>query len=400
MNDFHPTTLVDDAPWWSDLAASLRNGADRSFDAGEARARVIRWFVARGVCDAWHAAAEALLFGPSNAWSAPRVATGVVAHLVADVRALRSDVRAWHAWFDAHPDRPSPQALAAPATEMVATLAALLSGPETDDAVVSWVQRVRSTHGGGPLGRHVAFRWTDAGLTGVERPRLESIEAMVGLERQWDRLRTNTEAFLRGDPAMHVLAYGPRGSGKSTLIRSLLTHFAEDGLRMVEVPAAQLVRLPDVVASLAGRPERFVVFVDDLAFDFGDAGYAPLKSLLDGSLAADDADVRLYATSNRRHLVQERLGDRPDPLDDDVHAWDTHHERLALSDRFGLTVTFPTYDRQAFMDVVARRLTAVGIATDDVDDWAARADRFARLGNGYSGRTATQFVDAVRAGLA
>ncbi len=151
-----------------------------------------------------------------------------------------------------------------------------------------------------------------------------------------------------------------------------------------------------MVSRLRDRPERFLLFVDDLSFEAGDAGYHPLKSLLEGSVAERPENVRLYATSNRRHLVQERLRDRPDPLDDDVHAWDTQHERLALADRFGLLVTFPSADRRRYLAIVRHLSARDGVDSDDLE---RRADLFARSGNGYSGRTAQQFVDAVRSGL-
>ena len=166
---------------------------------------------------------------------------------------------------------------------------------------------------------------------------------------------------------------------------------------MVELAAVELASLPDLVLELRTSPHRFIVFVDDLSFESGDTSYQPLKSILEGSLAAQPENVLIYATSNRRHLIKEQFSDRPDPLNDDVHRWDTQHEKLALSDRFGLTITFPNPSQKRYLEIV------MGLATQEKlesDDLRQRAIRFADWGNGYSGRTAQQFIDSVKAGLA
>jgi len=339
-----------------------------------------------------------LAYGSCPAWSRAGDAPGLRAALRLDVARLAHQLTDWRLAERSRPEHaPALDALAAPPSGIVAELAQRLrdgADPnETTERVIGW----RREHGGGPLGRFRALHWNGVALAGVERPATPDLRDLYGLAEPVAALAANTEAFLRGDPAMHALLYGPRGSGKSTVVRGLLTRYADDGLRLVEVPAEALGDLPTVVARLRDRPERFLLFVDDLAFEAGDARYHPLKSLLEGSVAARPANVRLYATSNRRHLVQERLRDRPDPLDDDVHAWDTQHERLALADRFGLLVTFPSADRRRYLAIVRHLLAPVGADADDIE---RRADRFARSGNGYSGRTAQQFVDALRSGLA
>ena len=255
-------------------------------------------------------------------------------------------------------------------------------------------------HGVGLLARYRAFRWTGQRLEGIAYPARGGAQ-LVGLERVLERLAQNTEAFLACQPAQHTLLYGPRGSGKSTAVKRLLPRYAEDGLRLIELPAMHLFDLPSIIEPLRGRPHRYVLFVDDLSFAGEDKSYTPLKTLLEGSLTERPENVLVYATSNRRHLVSERFSDRPDPLNDpsysDVHAWDTQHERLALADRFGLTLTFPNATQSRYLDIV-RELAAQGeLGAEDLD---ARAVRFAEWGNGYSGRTAQQFVDALRAGLA
>lgn len=418
--------LADDLPWFEDLSAlagSLREpdgtpgvegdpaGPGRS-DAASARedvateralAGLYRALVERRCEDLWVAAADALLYGASPAWSGAHEAPGIAAVLARDVHLLIAATAAASAaarrrgeptGADTGPDVAR---LAPPAGIHVAALASSLRAGVDPRELVEQVLRFRREQGGGPLGRYLAYRWNGRDLVGVAAPVRIDAGRLVGLDHALAPLETNTAAFLDGRPAMHALLYGPRGSGKSTAVRSLLTRHAERGLRLVELAPGSLPDLPAILTRLAGRPERFLLFVDDLSFGTGDDRYAPLKSLLEGGVAERPANVRLYATSNRRHLVQERLRDRPDPLDDDVHAWDTQHERLALADRFGLLVTFPAADQRRYLEIVRHLAEVDGLDDADLD---ARADRFARHGNGYSGRTAQQFVDAARSGLA
>lgn len=384
--------LGADLPWWPRLrAASEREGAS------DDRAAVLRALVDAEAADPWTAVADVLLFGAADTWRRAEGAPGVRAALAHDVGVLSADLaRFAEAEAVRAGDVPALTELApAPDSDVSELARRLREGCDPSD-VASRVIAYRREAGGGPLGRYRALRWDGARLAGVARPVAPQLARLSGLEAQIEALATNTEAFLRGAPAMHALLYGPRGSGKSTVVRGLLGRYGDDGLRLVELPAEALSDLPAVVERLRDRPERFLLFVDDLAFEAGDARYHPLKSLLEGSVAERPENVRLYATSNRRHLVQERLRDRPDPLDDDVHAWDTHHERLALADRFGLLVTFPSADRARFLDIVRHVAERDGLRLGDLE---ARADRFARAGNGYSGRTAQQFVDAARSGL-
>jgi len=272
--------------------------------------------------------------------------------------------------------------------------------------------------GYGTLARHDALRWhlptpqqphyphyqtyqqtqqqtQQQTLTGIAYPALPDMQQLIGLERQLTALCANTEAFLAAKPAQHTLLYGPRGSGKSTAIKSLLTRYREAGLRLVEVFPEHLPDLPLIAEQLRPQPARYVIFVDDLSFDAGDSRYQPLKTLLEGSLSRRPDNVLVYATSNRRHLVTERLQDRPDPLDDDVHVWDTHNERLALADRFGLTLTFPSAGQREFLAIVYGLAAHANLTVDD--GFAQRAVQFAKWGNGLSGRVAQQFIDSERA---
>jgi predicted AAA+ superfamily ATPase len=218
---------------------------------------------------------------------------------------------------------------------------------------------------------------------------------LVGVDDQLGRLDANVAAFVAGRPAHATLLYGPRGSGKSTAVRGLLARFADDGLRLAEV-GADVGALPRALAALGPWPYPTLLVLDDLAFEDGEPGHRPLRSLLEGGLKGLPPRLLVVATSNRRHLVRERLRDRPDPLDDDVHAWDTHHERLALADRFGLVLTFPHVDRARYLTLVASLAEMAGLALPE--DWQSAAVRFAERGNGYAGRTARQFVTEIAQG--
>lgn len=271
-----------------------------------------------------------------------------------------------------------------------------LNNPDVDaERILEQLLAHYRKQGYGNLARYDALRWQQPTLTGIAHPALPAMEQLIGLERQLSALCANTEAFLAAKPAQHTLLYGPRGSGKSTAIKSLLTHYRETGLRLVEVFAEHLSDLPRIAEQLRPQPARFVIFVDDLSFDAGDSRYQPLKTLLEGSLSRRPDNVLVYATSNRRHLVTERLQDRPDPLDDDVHVWDTHNERLALADRFGLTLTFPSAGQREFLAIVYGLAEHANLTIDD--GFEQRALQFAKWGNGLSGRVAQQFIDNERA---
>ena len=284
----------------------------------------------------------------------------------------------------------------AQALELARELRRAQSGEIEPGALVERLWTHYRRHGAGELARYRAFRWVGGRLVGVPHPADGDLARLVDLSRPLEKLVRNTEAFLAGKPAQHALLYGPRGSGKSTAVRGLLHRYAAHGLRLVELPVATLTALPEVVEVVRSAPQRFIVFVDDLSFEADDARYAPLKTLLEGSLVARPDNVLLYATSNRRHLLRERFSDRPDPLDDDVHAWDTQHERLALADRFGLVVTFPDATQQRYLRIVRALAERDGLERDGLE---ARAIRFAEWGNGYSGRTAQQFIESLKAEL-
>lgn len=251
-------------------------------------------------------------------------------------------------------------------------------------------------HGSGVLAHYRALRYSAGQLYGIAHPSEPELSQLVGLTPLLTRLLANTEAFVAGHAAHNVLLYGPRGSGKSTAVRGLLPRYAARGLRLIELPPSELPHLPKLAEELRFRPQRYILFVDDLSFE-PDHSYQPIKSLLEGSLTLRPDNLLVYATSNRRHLVRELFGERPDPVSDDVHAWDTVHEQLALADRFGLTLTFPSATQQRYLEIVRELASRRRLACLDLE---TRAIRFAEWGNGYSGRTARQFVDSVEASLA
>lgn len=248
--------------------------------------------------------------------------------------------------------------------------------------------------GTGVLSQFMAFRWVRDHLEGIRYPVDIDMQRLVGLERPLGLLQKNTLAFLRDKPAQHTLLYGPRGSGKSTAVRSLLRSYAKEGLRLIEVAPEDILSLADIVEAVRLRPHRYILFVDDLSFEQGDNSYHPLKRLLEGSLTQRPQNILIYATSNRRHLVKEQFSDRPDPLNEDVHAWDTQHERLALADRFGLTITFPDASQQRYLEIVRGLLAYKKLTLENIEE---QAIRFAEWGNGYSGRTAQQFIESIQA---
>ena len=255
---------------------------------------------------------------------------------------------------------------------------------------------------------HRAFRWdADSGpgrLVPIELPLSFDLDDLIGVERAVDRLVKNTEQFLHGLPANHVLLYGERGTGKSSAVRGLLDRFGDDGLRLVEVRKEDLLRLPTVLAALRGAPFRFVIFADDLSFDEGESHYRELKAALEGSLAAPPENVRVVATSNRRHLIPERLVEnaavRVDE-DGEIRLGEALEEKLALADRFGLVLGFLGFDQPTYLRIVDHWVQQAGL---DVPAETVRIEalRWALDRSSRSGRTARQFVDdlAGRLGLA
>lgn len=255
-------------------------------------------------------------------------------------------------------------------------------------------------YGVGMFAADWAFRWQGGQFVGIANPDPVRLEDLVGYEEQRAILLKNTEFLLQGYPALHVLLYGSRGSGKSSLVKGLLHRFGDRHLRLVEVAKSDLTDLPVIVERLRHQPQKFIIFVDDLSFEEDEAAYKALKVVLEGNLTARSPNVIVYATSNRRHLIREFFGDRPRPKDsEEVHAWDTVQEKLSFSDRFGLTLTFEPANQDTYLQIVRHLAARAGI-TLAATDLEYRALQWATRHNGRSGRTARQFVDFLQADLA
>src|SRR6476469_2436306 len=215
------------------------------------------------------------------------------------------------------------------------------------------------------------------------------------IEPQKERLVRNTEQFVAGQPANNVLLTGARGTGKSSLIKACLNEYAARGLRLIEVDKADLVDLPDIVDLVAARPEKFIVYCDDLSFEEGEAGYKALKSILDGSVASAAANVLVYATSNRRHLLPEYMTDNltyDKGEDGEVHPGEVVEEKIALSERFGLWVSFYPFSQDEYLRIVAGWLSAFGFDADAVNVARQAALVWALERGSRSGRVAYQFA--------
>lgn len=215
------------------------------------------------------------------------------------------------------------------------------------------------------------------------------------IDLQREKIQRNTEQFVRGLPANNVLLTGARGTGKSSLIRACLHTYATEGLRLIEVDKTELVDLPDIVELVSQRPEKFIVFCDDLSFDDGEPGYKALKSVLDGSVAATTPNVLVYATSNRRHLLPEYMSENltyTHTADGEVHPGEVVEEKISLSERFGLWVSFYPFNQEEYLKIVAQWLSALGIDDESITQARSEALVWALERGSRSGRVAWQFA--------
>lgn len=248
----------------------------------------------------------------------------------------------------------------------------------------------------------VAARWQREGRTGYLQALRVSLDLnladLVGVDKQREQLARNTRQFVSGLPANHALLWGARGTGKSSLVRALLAAHADTGLRLIEIERDHLADLPKVVESLVGLPQRFVLFCDDLSFESGEGDYRVLKSVLDGSLERAPDNVLLYATSNRRHLLPEKESDNLDSrmVDGELHPSEAIEDKIALSDRFGLWISFYPFTQDHFLAVVRHwigvQAKQIGLQWEWDHELELQAIRWA-LGRGNrNGRCAYQFA--------
>lgn len=242
--------------------------------------------------------------------------------------------------------------------------------------------------------RYLAFRWERAGEAGrllpVSHPHLFDLNDLVGIDDIRDDVVRNTTQFVDGLPANNVLLWGERGCGKSSLVKGLLMPFAARGLRIVELKRWDIMSLPLITGLLRDAPFRFILFCDDLSFDEGEGDFRALKTLLDGDIEERPANVLIYATSNRRHLLPERVRDTAG--DDEIHPEEAVGEKLALSDRFGLSLGFYSLDQEEYLAVVRRYAVQRNIAVSD-KELCDKALKWALYTARRSGRSARQFID-------
>lgn len=247
----------------------------------------------------------------------------------------------------------------------------------------------------------IAFRWVAENRRGwlqeVTHPDLPDLGDLMGLDRALERLHRNTRQFLAGLPANNVLLWGERGGGKSTAVKGLLRPYAEAGLRLVEVQKQDLHQLPAICSRLRDFPFRFILFCDDLSFDESDVSYRELKALLEGGIEARPGNVLVYATSNRRHLMPERLLENTDL--EEIHPEERIAEKLSLSDRFGITLAFYPMSQETYLSIV-RHLASQRELAIPPRNLEREALRWAQERSARSGRVARQFVDDLTGRLA
>lgn len=238
-----------------------------------------------------------------------------------------------------------------------------------------------------------AFRWEGKGGAGrlvpVRHPHLPDLDDLVGVDMAKAELVRNTAQFVAGRPANNVLLWGERGTGKSSCVKGLLRLFADHGLRLIEVERGELLSLPRISALVRCVPYRFIVFCDDLSFAAGDATYQELKTLLDGGIEARPGNMLIYATSNRRHLMPETMGDN---LREEIHPEEAVSDKLSLADRFGLTLSFHPFSQDTYLAIVDHYADSLGLGTNR-DDLRREALRWALYKGQRSGRAARQFID-------
>jgi predicted AAA+ superfamily ATPase len=270
------------------------------------------------------------------------------------------------------------------AEQLVTRIESVLPQPLTAPdwlQTVAWRYRKRSSgHGVLEPVRHVAAM---------------ALDDLKEIDDQKEKMQRNIEQFVQGRPANNVLLTGARGTGKSSLIKACLNGYAAQGLRLIEVDKEDLVDLPDIIDVVAGRPEKFMVYCDDLSFEDGEPGYKALKSILDGSVAAATPNVLVCATSNRRHLLPEYMSENltyKHTPDGEVHPGEGVEEKISLSERFGLWVSFYPFSQDEYLTIAAQWLQALGATPAQIEEARPAALLWALERTSRSGRVAYQFA--------
>ena len=264
------------------------------------------------------------------------------------------------------------------------------------DELAARIEKLLPPASGEPDWKAQAFRWRKhprgGYLEAVRHPHTIRFSDLKDIDEQKRRLRDNTAQFVSGRPANNVLLTGARGTGKSSLVKAALNEFAPKGLRLIEVDKRDLVDLPDIVDLVGDRKERFVIFCDDLSFEASDAGYKSLKVALDGSIAGSADNVLIYATSNRRHLMPEFMDENLEArhVDGEIHPGETTEEKISLSERFGVWLSFYPFDQDQYLDIADHWVATLG---GKANDESRKAALLWALERGFrSGRVAWQFA--------
>lgn len=260
------------------------------------------------------------------------------------------------------------------------------------DSLISYYNKT----GCGEIARYKSFKYDNSKrLKGIKSHDPITFNDLIGYESQIKKLKNNTEAFLRGYNANNVLLVGSRGTGKSSSVKALANEYFNKGLRLIEVTKDQISDLPEILSILKLRGLKFIVFIDDLSFDEQETQYKYFKTLLDGGSESKPQNVLFYVTSNRRHLIQEKWADRMRGSDEaEIHTSDTLNEKLALADRFGITITYPKPTPQEYINMVIEMANRNNIKMTD-EELKTLALRWELTQRGMSGRTAKQFINNI-----
>lgn len=247
------------------------------------------------------------------------------------------------------------------------------------------------TVGYGIYSNNIMFTYDNGKVAPVKYPDNIRLSSHIGYERERKRIIDNTYAFIKGKPAANVLLYGDAGTGKSSTVKAIVNEYANEGLRMIEVRKGDLLEIPKLIQELANNPLKFILFIDDLSFSKNNEEIGALKAILEGSVTAKTSNVVIYATSNRRHLVQESFSERQG---DDIHRNETIQEQISLSDRFGLSICFSKPNKKEYLDIIHGLLEEYKVKK--IENVDILAEQHAMSRGGRSGRIARQFVEYLK----
>ena len=247
------------------------------------------------------------------------------------------------------------------------------------------------TVGYGIYSNNIMFTYDNGKVAPVKYPDNIRLSSHIGYERERKRIIDNTYAFIKGKPAANVLLFGDAGTGKSSTVKAIVNEYANEGLRMIEVRKGDLLEIPKLIQELANNPLKFILFIDDLSFSKNNEEIGALKAILEGSVTAKTSNVVIYATSNRRHLVQESFSEREG---DDIHRNETIQEQISLSYRFGLSICFSKPNKKEYLDIIHGLLEEYKVKKIENVDMLAEQHAMSR--GGRSGRTARQFVEYLK----